>query len=93
MCIHLNPKQRATLDKIRKVPPRSDIPWSDILDLLGAVTEALGGAVREYDDRVFIFIPQEQTSKCGVLHRRRKQRNANLSTIKDLQDLLLEIEV
>jgi hypothetical protein len=89
--IGLNLKQQSTLEKIRKNPPPSDIPWSDILDLLGAIAEDLGGSVREYDDRVFIFIPHEQTSKCGVLHRRKRQRNANPSTIKDLQDLLLEI--
>ncbi|MBD2465067.1 hypothetical protein H6G89_29090 [Oscillatoria sp. FACHB-1407] len=86
--ITLNNKQKSTLDKICQSPLRSDIAWSDILDLLKTI-----GKVSENDDRVFVLIQHNPEVKCGVLHRRKRQRNASQSTIRDLQEFLMDIEI
>ena len=48
--MRVNSKQRKTLDKVFETPTRSDIPWSDIESLLGAmgatVTQGNGSRVR-----------------------------------------------
>jgi hypothetical protein len=89
MCIHLTDKQRTTFEKICQPSFPSDITWSDVLDLLKGIREACGGEVKEYGNKVFIFIPQ--TSRTWGFQGR-KGRNVSPSTIKDLQEFLESIE-
>ncbi len=43
----MNSKQRRTLSKVFETPTRTDIPWSDVESLfgaLGAITAGIGGS-------------------------------------------------
>ena len=75
----VNRKQKATLDKIKERPERSDIAWKDIesmLQSLGAeISEGNGSRVRVYLKGVRAVFhqphPQKETDKGAVKSVRR----------------------
>lgn len=88
MGIRLNKRQRKTFECICEIPVRSDIAWSDIINLLGAV-----GEVKEYDDRVFALAPYDQEMRRGVFHRHKRQSYANEKTVQSLKDFLTLLDI
>lgn len=88
MCSRLNKRQKATFACIREIPVRSDVSWSDIIDLLSAI-----GEVKEYKDRVFALVSDGQGMRRGVFHRRKRRRYANEKTVQGLQDFLIFLDI
>jgi hypothetical protein len=69
-----------TLIAIFEVPPRSDIPWTKILEFV----ESQGGMHQTYGDRICISIKKRR----GIFPRSSNSKCATSDTIEHLQYLL-----
>lgn len=93
MCIsdQLSHEHKVILKAIFSVPHRSNIPWSDVLNLL----IASGATVQISNDRVCIVMPAKQKSKprIGILHRPGDQEFLNSVAIASIQNLLKTVGI
>jgi hypothetical protein len=79
----MNKKQRQTLLKIFQKPDRSDISWSDIESLFGA----LGAEISEgQGSRVRVALNDVR----AVFHRPHPQRVTNKASVKSVRRFLTE---
>ena len=82
----MNKKNRRTLDRIRERPDRSDIPWTDIEKLIGA----LGGEISEgRGSRVRIYLNGVR----AVFHRPHPERVTDKGAVSSMRRFLKEAEV
>jgi hypothetical protein len=77
----VNSKQRKTLDKVFEIPARSDIPWSDIESLCGAV----GATVSQRAGSRVSFTLAGITA---VFHAPHPQRQTPRATVEGVRDFL-----
>lgn len=84
----LNDEQYETLRAVFVNPPRSDISWSKIKNLL----EALGGVVREYRGRVCIAMKHRHESRRAIIPRRH-QKHASPNEVKYLRYFFLTVGI
>ena len=82
----MNKKSRRTLDSISERPDRSDIPWTDIEKLIGA----LGGEISEgRGSRVRIYLNGVR----AVFHRPHPERVTDKGAVSSMRRFLKEAEV
>ena len=82
----MNKKNRRTLDRICERPDRSDIPWTDIEKLIGA----LGGEISEgRGSRVRIYLNGVR----AVFHRPHPERVTDKGAVSSMRRFLKEAEV
>jgi hypothetical protein len=73
-----------TLQAVFEDPIRSDIRWSHLKHLF----LALGGAVKEDGDRVYIVIRSKINTTRAIIHCRHKSEYASTHAVSSIQRLL-----